>query len=202
MGQSPNDDVDDDVREDDDIDDTDDNDGEHEYNGAARKDPRIKQLSDENARHRNEKKNLQSALAAAQAELKKFEDANKTETQRVADELESVKSERDLFRQKNMDLQVENAFLSNSQYKWRNPKTALKLLDREKVTINDDGEFEGLDDAIKALAEAEPYLLDKNAGDEDDDDRTPPPSGQPTRRQRQQGTDTEMMVNKFPALRR
>lgn len=41
---------------------------------------------------------------------------------------------------------------------------ALKLVDRENVTVNDDGTVTGAEAAMKALVEAKPYLTNSNAG--------------------------------------
>lgn len=55
---------------------------------------------------------------------------------------------------------IENAFLADNKYKWKNPKTALKLADLSKVEVLEDGSVSGLSAALEALAKSDPYLID------------------------------------------
>lgn len=74
-------------------------------------------------------------------------------------------------------LRVENAFLTaTSDYEWHNPSTALQLLDRSKITVDADGNVQGMKDALKALATSHPYLL-KPKSAETAPGTTPPPPG-------------------------
>lgn len=199
MGQSPSNDGLDEDQTDDNIDDVD----EVEGSKTDKPNPRVKELSDENARRRNNEKILREQLEAAQVELKKHEDATKTEAQRVTDELGEVNKRNATLLERNEHLQVENAFLGNRKFNWRNPKTALKLLDRADVTIDKDGNMTGLDEAIAKLAADEPYLLsedDDSDDDESDDDDLP--TGQKAKKQKNTGPTPQDLVNKFPALRR
>jgi len=68
-----------------------------------------------------------------------------------------------------MKARLENAFFTDNSYKWKNPKTALKLADLSKVEIDDDGTVHNLKGALDALAKAEPYLIDSDEGSGDDD---------------------------------
>ena len=58
-------------------------------------------------------------------------------------------------------VRLENAFLTHADDKitWQNPATALKLLDRSKITIDSEGNVLGMKDAIEALAKSDAYLL-------------------------------------------
>lgn len=47
--------------------------------------------------------------------------------------------------------------------KFADPKDALALIDRSKLAVNDAGEVTGVDDLLKALAAAKPYMLGKPA---------------------------------------
>jgi hypothetical protein len=64
---------------------------------------------------------------------------------------------------------LENAFFTDNTYKWKNPKTALKLADLSKVEIDEDGTVHNLKGALEALAKAEPYLIDSGDGSGEDD---------------------------------
>jgi hypothetical protein len=124
---------------------------------------RIKKLSDEAAAHRVRAKAAEQALEAANLKLREYDDKDKSElekAQRDAQEAleRAVKAEEALTKQK-----LDNAFLESNTVKWKNAKTAMKLIDLSEVKINDDGEVDGMDKAIKALAKSDPYLLDGEA---------------------------------------
>lgn len=79
-------------------------------------------------------------------------------------------------------LRIDNAFLT-SDVKWVDAEAALRLVDLSDVEIKDDGTVKGLKEALAALAEKKPYLVQKDdeekgkkgkrkgkASDEDEDD--------------------------------
>ncbi len=51
------------------------------------------------------------------------------------------------------------AFVSQAAGRFANPDAAYKLADLGAVKLGDDGRFEGIDEALNALAEAEPWTL-------------------------------------------
>lgn len=143
-------------------------------------DPKVKELSDENSRRRNENKNLRAELDAKAAKLKEYEDADKTETDKLTGERDELKQKSEKLAETNYRLSLQVAFLQNNTHDWHNPKAALRLLDLDGVEIDDEGEVKGLDDAIKKLATENPYLLKDKAGKTDDEESgAPPASGQP-----------------------
>lgn len=95
---------------------------------------------------------------------------------------------------------INNAFLSDNTYDWRNAATALKLLDRTKLDIDGDGHVTGMKDALAALAKSDDYLLKPKQGEPPE----PTPPGTPPANNGGQGTKsttTAQREARFPALR-
>lgn len=93
---------------------------------------------------------------------------------------------------------IENAFLASNTYKWKNPKTALKLADLSKVEVAEDGTVSNLGAALEALAKSDPYLLDTEPKEETKGSTGAPGSGN---RQPDGKPDAKAMVSRFPAMR-
>ena len=165
------------------------------------KDPRIKELSDENAKRRNEAKRLADELAEAQAKLKEIADADKSETERLTSKVAELEERTQELIKVNQQLSIKNAFLSDKKHAWRNPESAMKLLDLGEVEIAKDGTITGLDKAIKKLADSDSYLLEQT----DEDTGLPKqPSGDRTKTAtKDKATKTrEDLVKKYAALQR
>ena len=137
---------------------------------------RVKELSDENAKRRNENKRLAKDLEAAQKRLKEIDDADRSETEKLATQVEELTATNEKLINSNKQLSIKNAFLADKTRSWRNPDTAMKLLDLDGVEIDDEGKITGLDKAIKKLADSDSYLL----APQDDDTGLPKPPAQPT----------------------
>lgn len=103
----------------------------------------------------------------------------------------------------NEALRVQNAFLTSNEHEWHSPEAALRLLDLSKVTVDADGNVQGMRDALQALATAHPYLL-KPKPAADDAGSTVPPTVSPANGgiAPQAGTkpDNRDLVRRFPAL--
>jgi predicted RNase H-like nuclease (RuvC/YqgF family) len=174
---------------------------DHSNGDDKTKDPRIKELSDENARRRNEAKRLAEELEAAQAKLKQHEDADKSETEKLSTQVAELKDQVEQLIKVNQELSIKNAFLSDKKHAWRNPDSAMKLLDLSEVEIAKDGTITGLDKAIKKLADSDSYLLETKDEDTglpkqpsgDRTQQTPPAAGTKKR---------EDLIKRFPALQR
>jgi predicted RNase H-like nuclease (RuvC/YqgF family) len=167
------------------------------------KDPRIKELSAENARRRHEAKRLADELEAAKAKLKEHEDADKSETEKLSAQVVELKERTAQLIKVNQELSIKNAFLADKKHAWRNPDSAMKLLDLGEVEITNDGTVNGLDKAIKKLAESDSYLLEQP---DDEGSGKPPrqasgerPPGKPAGKAEKTRED---LVKRFPALQR
>lgn len=165
-------------------------------------DPRIKELSDENARRRNEAKTLKQQLADAQAKLKEHEDAGLGELDKAKSDLESTTAENAKLAEAILKLRIDNAFLSSNKHTWKNPKAALRLVDLSEVEIDDDGEVTGLDKALDALAKSDPYLLADSGDDDGDGDGTPTGQNPVPKKQKKGDPGRDALTKKYPALRR
>jgi len=76
-------------------------------------------------------------------------------------------------------MRIENAFLTDNTLKWRNPASALRLLDRSKITVDSDGNVAGMKAALEALAKSDAYLLEPAEAAEGDAGKTAAPLGTP-----------------------
>lgn len=105
---------------------------------------------------------------------------------------------------------LELAFYADNTRDWHNPGAALALLDRAKITVDQEGKVMGMKDALTALATAHPYLLkpapagDANGGT----GQQAPPAGPGTGPANggiapQAGTKPSQadLAKRFPALR-
>lgn len=96
----------------------------------------------------------------AETDLKQLRDKDLPEMDKLKrdnDELNTrvTKAEKDLA-----DARISNAFLTANSHEWADSAVALRLLDREKITIDQaTGEVSGVKDAAEALAKSAPFLL-------------------------------------------
>jgi len=204
-----------------DSDDDDDADEDDESGALKKANDRNKELAAENKKYRlksvaRRKRVLE--LEAENAKLKKGKPAKEKVSKETSDEdddndsddevktLKQQLAERDV---KIVAQTLRNEFLSSKEHAWQDPKDAFKLLDLSEVEIDEEGDIEGLDEAIKALAKAKPYLLlkedaDDDSDDEDEDDKPRTrKTGQPPRRKKKATTvDREKLLKKYPALAR
>lgn len=113
----------------------------------------------------------------AEGDLKQLRDKDLPEMEKVKKDLAEAAEERDKLRATNRDLQISNAFLTDNTYEWRNPATALKLLDRSKLDFDGEGNVTGMKNALEALAKSDDYLLKPKAdgGGDGDGKQTGPP---------------------------
>lgn len=148
---------------------------------------RMKAADQNRARFEAELKQLK------EKDMPALEKANRDLTEMTA---RTEKAEGDLSQAR-----LENAFLKDNKYKWKDPDAALKLADLSKVEVLEDGTVNGLTAALEALAKSKPYLLDE---DKNEGEGTPPkgstgaPAGQ---RQPNQQSDAKRLASRFPALR-
>lgn len=104
-------------------------------------------------------KGADQAKAKAEAELRQLRDKDLPEIDKLNRSLAETteraeKAEAELGR-----LRVETEFLKYSKTKWKNPATALKLLDLASIEVGEDGKVSGMEAAITALAKSDPYLV-------------------------------------------
>jgi hypothetical protein len=211
-GAEPGDDEDDedeDDTEDGEGEDGSDEDGDESQGNTPPEDPkdaRIVQLSSEAAKKRMRIRSQSQRIAELEAENARLKGDSTGEKGKSGEEAASgpspVEKENQELKQKLARQSILFEFNSLStgpqaKIRFKNPATAFKLLNLDDVEIDEDGTFDGLEDAIKALAKSDPYLL------EDEEDRKGRRVGQPTGRSGSGAAPSrEKLLAKYPALRR
>jgi Phage minor structural protein GP20 len=143
------------------------------------------------------------------AALKQLRDKDMPELQKLQRDLTETQQMMSAMKAANEQLRVENAFLTDNTHDWHSPAAALQLLDRSKVLVDADGNVTGMKDALKALAQANPFLLKPKPAEGDGEGTgtgTPPPPGTAPAnggigQQAATTPDKEAMAKRFPALR-
>lgn len=123
---------------------------------------------DELEKARSRMKAADRRAAELERRLKEFEDKDKSEGQRLAEENNALKETVADLTEKVRKSMLQNAFLTSSDYTWHDADAALALADLSEV-MDEDGEVnkKALKAALKALAESKPFLV-KKQGDEGD----------------------------------
>lgn len=105
-------------------------------------------------------------LKAKAARADELEAAGQTELERLQSQVKALEGERDAAkadadaaRGDAQNLKVEAAIRSSLPKDVVDPDVVLQLLSRDQVTVGDDGQVTGHEDAVKALLEAKPYLV-------------------------------------------
>lgn len=157
---------------------------------------------DELARTRTRMKAADQRAAAAERALQEIRDKDKPELERAQNKVKELEPQLEAATSTIRDLRLRVAFLSDNTYTWHDPEDALRLVDMDGVEIDDDGKVSGLKNALKALATNKKHLVKIESKDDDDE---PEPSGSQQngkRKGEQKNSSREVLVKKYPALRR
>lgn len=131
-------------------------------------------------------------LKAKAAKLDEIEEANKSELEKARDEAEKAKAEAKAAADRANQVMLKSAVIAKaSALNFIDAEDAFALLPKDSLSLSEDGQVEGLEEALKTLAEAKPHLL------KSDNPRIPKinptnPSGDDARRDGQE-TDAERM---------
>lgn len=144
--------------------------------------------------------------AANEAQLKQLRDKDLPAVEKMAKDLAEAQAAAAETAAALNAMRIENAFLTDNTHKWRNPASAMKLLDRSKITVDADGTVSGMKDALAALAKSDEYLLEPAPAGEGDGagkgTPTPPLGTPPANGGTGTGANTaSAMQKRFPALR-
>lgn len=117
---------------------------------------------------RREAATYRTRATAAEQEAQRFRQANETEAQRIQRERDEALEARAELEKRVKDLTVGSAVrdaLANA--KAFNPATALKMLDLDKIALDDSGVpvKASLDQAIADLRQSDPYLFQRTSAD-------------------------------------
>lgn len=168
------------------------------------KNPELKKLHDEAARHRNEAKAERAERLKVEAKLKEYEDKDKTELEKLQSENTELKERLALAESELATVRLDNAFvLSGAASLFKDSSDGWIILQRKNTFEPDeDGQFDGaaIKKAAEALLKEKPHL----AADGGDGPGTTPTGGSPSNGRRTQTNEKkkEELLKKFPALRR
>ncbi len=125
-------------------------------------------------------KTTATELAAAQAKLKEYEQAQLSETERLTAQLADANARTTDLESKSQTALIRTAVEREAAKLGAvDPEVVYALIDRSDVKLTDAGDVTGADKAVKALLDAKPYL--KGDGTKKADKGTPPmpkPNGQ------------------------
>lgn len=188
-------------------------DGGEEESEEDSKDPKvsktIRKLKDEQAQRRIANKKLQQDLEAATEELRKLKLKDASEVEQLKSELEVATKKLAALDSKHKDALIEREALRVSpklKLAWRDNDDVLGWLARaEGVSVTDDGEITGVEDALKELAKKKPHWLSESEKDGKKQDRKPTgPTGASFNgngNDRSKDTSRQALEKKYPALR-
>lgn len=134
-------------------------------------DPKAQALVDKTIK---EARDARAELRATKASLKKLEDANKTELQRVSGELEELK--KDLAeKQARLDEATIGTQLQETAAKlgFLNPALAISLVPRSDLDVDEDGKVTNADAVLKSIVADNPYLVGKRSANAGSGTRSP-----------------------------
>lgn len=141
----------------------------------------------------------------AEAELRQLKDKDIPALQKAERDLVDMTARAEKAETELKQARLDNAFFNDNKYKWKNPKTALKVADLSKVEVDEDGTVTGLTAALDALAKSDPYLLEDKPSDESNDDEGKGSKGSTgalgTGGKQPKGTDDKALAARFPSLR-
>lgn len=143
----------------------------------------------------------------AEQEAKTLRDASLSEDEKRKQDLEQAKADLQKRDEDIKLLRLQNAFITDNTYDWHDPKAALKLADLSAVTVDDAGTVKGLKEALKAVAEANPWMVKPKSAEE-----TPAAesgatggstgiTGQGSSGANSRATDKATLEKRFPQLR-
>lgn len=138
--------------------------------------------------------------AKNEQELRQIRDKDLPELDRVKKEAEEAAQRVAKLEGSLTQARIENAFLKDNKYKWRDPAAAMKLVDLSGVDIGDDGAVTGLKEALATLAKTYPFMLEEEKKEAEE---TPPPNASAPPMNGKAGSDNKSkseLRRRFPAL--
>lgn len=201
---------DDDAGNDDDADADEDDSGDSDDGDDADKDDKDgDDAASELERVKARMKAADRRASKAEAKVKEFEDANKSEADKAKEAAEAANKERDSLKEALAAARLQVAFLATSTHTWADPEDALELAQRrgylEDVVDEEDGSIDkkALKAALDKLAKEKPHLVKASSDDDDDDEVTRPPAtpgSQKKKKKSKADLDEAKLRRKYPAL--
>jgi len=140
---------------------------EEETSEGSEQEPTLEETQSELEATRKALSKANKEAASRRKELEKYEAAEEKRKQAEMTELEKLSKERDdalmaaEAAQKSAEAKLLKATIISKAagLNFADPSDAFALLDRSELTLAEDGSVDGLDTALKELAEAKPYML-------------------------------------------
>lgn len=165
----------------------------------------IKKQREETKAAKDEAKALKERLDALEADKRKRDDADKSETEKALARLEELtkahteavtkaETAQAKLRQIQIDRAIEQAA---SKHGARNPSVVAKLLDRDALELDDDGVPTNAEQLVKALLKDEPYLVGQEGSGNSGRSGVPPSprsNGQPGHDDRVKEAQTKLVA--------
>jgi hypothetical protein len=167
------------------------------------KDPEKKRLSDEAAAHRVRAKAEKDRADAAEAELRKLTDKDKSELEKAQRDLKETTARAEKAEAQVSDMTLRLSFYeSGAAALFKDHEDARKLLDFSTLKPGDDGTYDKKE--VKALADAllkaKPYLAASDGSDNGSNSTNNQSGGDPQNGRKGKTPDNAALVKKFPAL--
>jgi hypothetical protein len=150
---------------------------------------------------RNRMRAADQNSAKFQAELQQLRDKDLPALEKLNRDLTAVAQERDKLKVAVNETRLENEFLKNNKFKWKNPASALKLADLTNVEVHEDGSVTGLTQALDALAKSDAYLLETATEEAVEEPKGSTGAPGTNGRKGETGTDLKKLAVRMPALR-
>lgn len=119
------------------------------------------------------KETLEAAKKSREAQMTELEKAHATIAALEA-QSEAVKIEAEAIKARADEALMKSAIIAKAG-NFNDPMDAWQFVDRSKIEVSEDGTYKGIDEALKTLTEAKPYLVKVGNGNE------PTGPGTPTR---------------------
>lgn len=132
----------------------------------------VRRLKDENAERRVAAKDAAKRAEAAEEELRQLKNKDKSELEKLQSDHDVLQGKYDKLLAKHQETIISAEALRLSpklKLAWRDVDDVLGSLARNsEVTVSDEGDISGVEEALKKLAKAKPHWL---AASEKDDDK-------------------------------
>lgn len=118
----------------------------------------VRLAREEAARYRTQLRGVQSTLETTQTELKKLQDAQLSEQERVQRELEELRTVKPTLEKSVQEAELKyRVAVAAPKLGIVDPEAAVLLMDRSQLVV-ENGVPTNVDDVLKALVDARPYL--------------------------------------------
>lgn len=144
-------------------------------------------IANERKRAKERLEKAQKAAADAEARAKELEQAQETEHETAKRERDEAKVENERLRATTEKLKVDAAIrdaAADLDVPAKKVKRLLRLVDREGITVDSDGDADGAAEAVESVLEEFPEFKEAPVDPDDGDGKSEPPGGAPDRKRK------------------